>query len=145
MREILLFARDRTAMRRQVRMPCQIVEEAGFSLLAETCLDLSIQGMRVRALAPAPVGTRVLASFRVPGSSLYIDAEAEVTRVLWGRRYGDETCALGLNFIGMLRVDRAILASRLQGLPPPPPKRSVRVDYARTVFSIAKGFVPAQM
>ncbi len=145
MREILLSAQDRMALRRQVRMPCQVVEESQFKLLAETCLDLSTHGMRVRALLPVPVGTRVLTSFRVPDSSLYIDIEAEVTRVVWGRRSGDESSALGLRFLGLSRVDRAILASRLQGLPPPAPKRALRMDYARTVFSIAKAFVPAQM
>ena len=90
MREILLSARDRVALRRQVRIPCQVVEENGFSLLARECVDLSVKGMRVQALLPAPVGTIVLVSFRVPGSSLYIDVEAEVVRVLWGRRKNDQ-------------------------------------------------------
>lgn len=145
MREFLLSARDRAALRRQVRVPCQIVEEASFSLLANECMDLSVQGMRVRAVMPAPVGTRVIASFRVPGSSLYIDAEAEVVRILWGRRSLDGTSALGLRFLDLSRVDRAILAPRLKGLPPPAPERSLRFDYARSVFSIATDCIPAHI
>ena len=85
MREILLSARDRAALRRQVRMPCQVIEEEGFSLLANECMDLSVKGMRVRALMPAPVGTIVVASFRVPGSSLYIDVDAEVVQGALGK------------------------------------------------------------
>ena len=108
MREILLSARDRAALRRQIRMPCQVIEEEGFSLLANECMDLSVKGMRVRALMPAPVGTIVVASFRVPGSSLYIDVDAEVVRVLWGRRKADRTSALGLRFLNLSRIDRAI-------------------------------------
>jgi hypothetical protein len=142
-REILLCARDRETLRRRVRLPCQIVEEQGFSLLAQECEDLSTQGMRVRALLPARVGTRVLASFRVPGSSLYIDTEAEVVRVLWGRRSGDQGSSLGLRFLDLSRVDRAILASRLAGLPPPAPERSLRFDYASTVWAVARGLSAA--
>lgn len=136
MREILLSARDRVALRRRVRIPCQVVEENGFSLLARECMDLSVRGMRVEALLPAPVGTIVLVSFRVPGSSLYIDVDAEVVRVIWGRRRGDQTSALGLRFVGLSRVDRAILGSRLAGLPPPAPERSLRLDYARSVKAL---------
>jgi hypothetical protein len=140
MREILLSARDRTALRRRVRLPCQVVEEASFSLLAREALDLSPDGMCVRALLPAAVGTRVLASFRIPGSSLYIDTEAEVTRIIWGRRAADRSSGLGLRFLGLSRVDRAILTSRLNGLPPPVPTRSLRFDYARSVSAFSALF-----
>jgi len=144
-REILLSARDRVALRRQVRLPCQIVEEENFSLLADECMDLSVRGMRVKALLPAPVGTRVIASFRVPGSSLYLDVDAEVVRILWGRRRGDRHSALGLRFLDLSRVDRAILNSRLAGMPPPAPERNLRFDYARTVGSIAHNFAFARV
>ncbi|MFT3923467.1 MAG: PilZ domain-containing protein [Myxococcales bacterium] len=136
MREILLSARDRSVLRRLVRMPCQVVEEECFSLLASETLDVSVTGMRVRAIVPAAVGTKVLVSFRVPGSSLYIDVDAEVVRVLWGRRKGDQCSALGLRFLNLSRIDRAILGSRLQGLPPPRPERELRFDYASTVLSL---------
>jgi hypothetical protein len=139
-REILLSARDRSALRRQVRLPCQIVEEDRFELLANECIDLSVRGMRVRAILPAPVGTRVLASFRVPGSSLYLDLDAEVTRVIWGRRFNDRCAALGLRFVNLSPVDRAILGSRLAGMPPPVPARTLRFDYAATIAQVARGF-----
>jgi hypothetical protein len=140
MREILLSARDRAALRRRVRLPCQVVEQESFSLLSEECVDLSLTGMRVKALVPAPVGSKVLVSFRVPSSSLYIDVDAEVTRIMWGRRSGDRCSCLGLRFLDLSRVDRAILKSRLVGLPPPAPERTLRFDYARTVGSIARSF-----
>jgi len=136
MREFLLTARDRLALRRRVRIPCQVVEEESFSLLARECMDLSVRGMRVEALMPAPVGSIVLVSFRVPGSSLYIDVNAEVVRVQWGRRRSDQASALGLRFVGMSNIDRAILNSRLLGLPPPTPERELRFDYANSVRAL---------
>ena len=143
MREILLSARDRVALRRRVRLPCQVVEEQSFSLLGREALDLSLTGMRVRAVIPAPLGTLVIASFRVPGSSLYMDVDAEVSRISWGRRSSDRYSTLGLRFLHLSRVDRAILASRLAGLPPPVPERSLRLDYARSVGTFCAGFAAA--
>ncbi len=134
---ILRHAADRLALRRHVRMPCQVVCELGFKLLAHECIDLSLQGMGVRALYPASEGSPVLVSFRLPNSSLYIDVEAKIARMVWGRRREDAGAMLGLSFVDLPRVDRAILASRLRGLPPPAPKRRVRVDYAATVRAIA--------
>ena len=47
-------AKDRKALRRQVRVPCQVVRESDFSLVADVCLDMSPRGMRVYALTPKP-------------------------------------------------------------------------------------------
>lgn len=136
MHPILHHAADRHALRRQLRMPCQVVCEQGFTLLAQECVDLSLEGMGVRALLPASEGSPVLVSFRLPQSSLYIDVEAQIARMAWGRRREDGGAVLGLRFVALPRVDRAILASRLRGLPPPVPRRRVRVDYAASVRAI---------
>src|SRR5688500_13336151 len=95
----LRTASDRSALRRELRFPCQVVEEHEFTLLASECLDLSLSGMGVLALEPAPIGTSVIVSFRVPGGSLYIDTEAIVTRVAWSRRRSDRGLRLGLTFV----------------------------------------------
>ena len=137
MHTILRHAADRHALRRQLRMPCQVVCEHGFTLLAQECVDLSLEGMGVRALFPASEGSPVLVSFRLPSSSLYIDVEAQIARMAWGRRQEDAGAVLGLRFVDLGRVDRAILAERLRGLPPPVPRRRVRVDYAARVRAIA--------
>jgi hypothetical protein len=134
---ILHHAADRNALRRQLRMPCQVVCEHGFTLLASECVDLSLEGMGVRALFPAHEGSPVLVSFRLPNSSLYIDVEAHIARMAWGRRREDAGAVLGLRFTALDRTDRAILASRLRGMPPPVPRRRVRVDYAASVLAIA--------
>ncbi len=135
----LRFASDRTALRRTLRVPCQVVCEHNFTLLARETVDLSLEGMAVRALLPATERTPVLVSFRVPGSSLYIDVDAVITRMAWGRRDEDEGAVLGLRYLNLSAVDRAILASRLRGLPPPVPARRVRLDYAESVLAIAQG------
>jgi hypothetical protein len=46
-----------------------------------------------------------------------------------------------LRYLNLSPVDRAILASRLRGVPPPVPARRVRFDYAQSVLAIAEGLV----
>jgi len=139
MQPVLQTAKDRLALRRGVRIPCQVVDEEGFTLLARECFDLSVRGMGVKAIAPAPIGTPLIVSFRIPGSSYHCDFEARVARVVWGRRREDRYPSLGIELLDMDALSRAVLAARLRGLPPPVPMRRVRVDYAATVGSIAKG------
>ena len=136
---VVQSAADRKALRRQLRIPCQVVCEHDFLLLGSECLDLSLEGMAVRARLPALPHSPVLVSFRLPGSSLFIDVEALVTRMAWGRRDEDSGPTLGLRFLTLGAVDRAILAARLRGLPPPVPRRRVRADYAGSVRAIARG------
>lgn len=138
MSEVILFeARQRCSPRRAVRVPCQVVREAGFVLLADHTVDVSAEGALVRTAVPVPVGEPLLVSLRVPGGSSWIDAEAVVCRVILGRRPEDDGCALALRFDRMDAIDRALLATSVEGLPPPVPARRLRRDYARTVASIA--------
>lgn len=139
MQPVLLTAKDRLALRRRVRIPCQVVEEEGFTLLAKECFDLSVQGMGVKALQARPIGTPLIVSFRIPGSSYHCDFEARVARVVWGRRREDRHPALGIELIDMDPLSRAVLSARLRGLPPPAPMRPVRIDYARSIHRIASG------
>ncbi len=133
---MLESARDRVALRRRVRIPCQVVEEDGFSLLASQCLDLSVRGMGVRARSTVPIGTDVLVSFRIPNSPLFCDVPARVSRIVWGRRREDHDVGLGLEFGELDATTRAVLAVRLRGIPPPAPTRPLRVDYAESVRRI---------
>ena len=139
MQSILQTAKDRLALRRRVRIPCQVIDEQGFTLLARECFDLSIHGMGVKAVAPAPIGTPLIVSFRVPGSSFICDLEARVARIVWGRRREDKYPSLGIELLAMDPLMRAVLTARLRGLPPPVPARPVRIDYAASVDSIARG------
>lgn len=137
MQPVLLAARDRRALRRRVRISCQAVEEASFTLLARECFDLSVHGMALKALSPRPVGTPLIVSFRIPGSSYHCDLEARVARVAWGRRREDRHPALGIELLGIDPLSKAVLSARLRGLPPPVPMRKVRIDYAKSIERIA--------
>jgi hypothetical protein len=135
----LLPAASRTKVRRAVRLPCQVVDEArGFVEVARLALDLSPDGMLVECDDErVGIGDELLVSFRAPRSSLWIDAAAFVARVVHGRRRADHGRCLGLRFLDFDPAMRAALASTLEGLPPPVPARRTRVDYAGTVALIA--------
>jgi hypothetical protein len=136
MQKVLWTANDRKVLRRRVRVPCQIVSEHDFTLVSDTCLDLSARGMRVRALRPVALGTQLLVSFRIPDAGVHMDVSAVVSRVARGRRRGERFPTLGLTFVDLGHVEAVILTARLKGVPPPTPARHLRVDYARSVHAI---------
>ena len=136
MQKILWTANDREVLRRRVRVPCQVVCEQDFTLVSDTCLDLSPRGMRVRALRPVAVGTQLLVSFRIPDAGVHMDVNAVVSRVARGRRRGERFPTLGLCFVDLGHLEAIILTARLKGVPPPTPARHLRMDYARSVQAI---------
>lgn len=136
MKDGLWTASDRKALRRRVRVPCQVVREDDFTLIGDACLDMSLQGMRVRALKQVPIATPVLVSFRVPDSGVHMDLSAVVSRIARGRRRGERSATLGLTFIDMTQVESVILGARLKGVPPPAPARHLRIDYAASVRAV---------
>ena len=136
MQDDVWTAKDRKALRRRVCVPCQVVRESDFKLVADACLDLSPRGMRVRALTPVPLDTQVLVSFRVPTAGVHMDVSAVVTRLSRGRRRGERCATLGLSFVDLSPVEAVTLGARLRGLPPPAPARHLRKDYAGRVRAI---------
>ena len=78
---------ERRSTRRQVDLPCQAVAEEGFRFLGGRVIDLSPEGMQVASGAQVRVGEPVLVSFRAPNSTDWMDAEAEVARVVRGQRH----------------------------------------------------------
>jgi len=132
----MLPARDRASIRRGVLWPCQVVTESDFCLIGDLCFDISPRGMGVRALAPAAIGEDVLVSFRIPRTSIFVDIEGQIQRLGFGRRDGDQGPALGVRFLRMDAVSRAVLGARLHGLPPPLPTRRARVDYAASILAM---------
>jgi hypothetical protein len=111
----------RASLRREVLVPCQVVREDDFGLVAERTLDLSVDGMLVPIMRPVRVGDSVIVSFAIPG--MWIDAKAVVSRVVQGRRPSDEGPAAGLLFVALAPAARAALAGHLHGRPPPLPRR----------------------
>lgn len=147
-----LSTSSRRAVRRDVRTRCQAVGLSRFRLLGEQVLDLSPRGMLVACDTGVELGEDVLVSFRAPGQDrLWMDAEAQIARVVNGYRPGDRGYCIGLDFTYLERVDRNELLTRLVGVPPPVPQRrlrgardrrrgpgSVRIDAIVSIGAIAR-------
>ena len=116
-------ASRRISTRRGVTLPCQAVRERDFKLIADRTLDISVDGLLLPLQHEEQVltGETLILSFPIPG--MWIDAEASVTRVVHGRRPGDEGPACGVLFDVISPSARAALAGFLHGKPPPLPRR----------------------
>src|SRR6266700_4034522 len=88
----------RKARRHVVQIPCQVVRERDFRLIGDCIVDVSSNGVLVTPADPVLTGERVFASFRLPGSSFWIDVEATVARVVHGRRPSEHSRAIALEF-----------------------------------------------
>ena len=133
---LLVRRNDRREVRRAISVPCQIVRERDFRLVAETALDVSPDGMLIATEIELETGENVFVSFRATELGIWFDSEAKVARVIRGRRPGDKGRAIGLHFSTMSRVKRLILRNHLRRIPPPVPRRSQRVDWSATVKGI---------
>src|SRR5438445_56001 len=76
----------RRALRHAVQISCQVVRERDFRLVGDRIVDLSTSGMLVTPADPVLTGERIIASFRLPNSTYWIDVDATVARVVHGRR-----------------------------------------------------------
>lgn len=138
----ILATPQRRAVRRATRARCHAVSDLGFELLGELALDVSPLGMMLACDAPAALGETVFVSLQTPGPSpIWLDAEAEITRILHGFRAGDHGYCAGLRFTYLERKSRAELLARLAGLPPPIPRR--RLLTARQRASNQFPYAPA--
>ena len=116
----------RRIARRALRTNCEAVGLDGFRLLGERVLDLSPYGMLLAADAEAKLGESVVVSFKAPHSGQWIDADAEVARIVQGWRPWDPGYALGLRFTRISLAARIELREQLHGMPPPVPRRPMR-------------------
>jgi len=115
-------ASRRIATRRDVLLPCQAVRESDFKLISDRTLDVSVDGLLLPVDEPILTGETLIVSFPIPG--MWIDAECSVTRVVHGRRPGDDgLLAIGVLFDVISPSARAALAGFLHGKPPPLPRR----------------------
>ncbi len=129
----LVHAQQRRALRRGVRVDCQVVRERDFTLVGSRGLDLSPLGMLVVADVPVMTGEPLLVAFRLPRSTWWFDAEGTVARVVHGRRPGDAGRCFGVEFDAIEGALQYFLHTALQGVPPPLPRREARIDYAASV------------
>ena len=116
----------RASFRRFVRLDCQVVREHDFKLVGDLALDLSTNGMRVRAVRRVLTGEEVIVAFKPPRSNRWFDAQATVARVLHGRRPGDQGLSFGLSFYNLSRADEQLLFERIRGLAAPDALRPPR-------------------
>ena len=118
---------SRRSSRHSVQIACQVVRERDFRLVADRIVDLSDSGLRVMPADPVLTGERLLVSFKLPRSRVWVDVEATVTRVVHGRRPGEHTRGLGLEFDQLEMFPRFMLKQLLKKAPlSPPGQRSGR-------------------
>ena len=135
----IVIARQRSAIRRAIKVPCRVVREMDFQLLGTQTLDLSQDGMLIPSEMGVEVGDECVVSFKATELGIWFDTVATVARVLEGRRPTDRGRAVGLRFRTLDAVHRLILRGHLRKVPPPLPAREQRIDYAATIFKIAYG------
>ncbi len=129
----LVHARQRRALRRPMRVECQVVRERGFTLVGSRAVDLSPYGMLVMAQERVLTGEPVLITFRLPRTSWWFDAEATIARVAHGRRPGDLGRCFAVDFETLGDEARTFLGLALRRHPPTLPTREPRFDYAASV------------
>jgi hypothetical protein len=129
--------RERVAFRHRLHVPCEVVRERDFKLVALQTFDVSMTGMMVETLRDVAIGDEVILSFRPPQGIRYVDAEAIVTRVVAGNRRGDVGTAVGLTFTDMDPASFVTLRTALRRLPPLAAVRRPRLDYAAMIRVIA--------
>ncbi|MBN1653955.1 MAG: PilZ domain-containing protein [Deltaproteobacteria bacterium] len=134
---ILVKKSLRRMIRRAVPSECTAFGTKEYREIGTRVLDLSPQGMLIACNHRVKVGDSIMLFFQAPGiEQLWLDAEAEVTRVVQGFRRYDPGYCMGVRFTYLEKPDRTLLAGRLVGYPPPIPRRRLRVDYAESIRRI---------
>ena len=102
------------------------MRERDFCLIADRIDNLSVTGLLVSPADTVLTGEKLIVSFQAPRWGVWIDAEATVARVLHGRRWGEYTRSLGLEFETLPAWSRFVLEQNLRQIPyaPPSPPRT---------------------
>lgn len=119
----------RRAVRRAVRLDCEVESRLWTGFLAFAATDLSPYGLWVETDFPLVAGEAVsvrLAPPRWPAWTQPIEVEARVARASLSRRRGERRrSGMGLAFQNLPPVNAGLLALALRGLPPPLPRRAL--------------------
>jgi len=135
MNDSIAYRSERRTLRHAADLVCHVVRERGFVDIGGNTLDVSVDGIRLRSDADVALGDEVVLSVRLPRSRQWIDAQGRIVRIERGTRTGDKGRAIAIAFTAMDPVDRAMLAGATASVPPPVPRRSVRMDYAATIIA----------
>ena len=126
--------------RHSVQIPAQIVRLHDFRLLADCIENLSVGGALAGPSGCAAPGEKLIVSFQVPGSQVWLDVDAVVARVIQGRRPTDRGPQLGLRFETLSDKSEKLLLRVLQQAPPSAPKtRPGRRDKRAAVRELVIG------
>jgi hypothetical protein len=108
--------------RHVLRTPCQIVRLRDFRLIADRVENFSAGGLLVSPAEPVLTGEEVLISLRFPQTDEWFDATAVVSRVVHGRRPGEWSRRLGLEFHELDLEGKCLIERQLRLTPPAPPR-----------------------
>ena len=123
----------RRSRRRRITVPCQAVADYDFCLLGDELADLSETGLLLRSDGtPAEVGETVLVSFRPPGSTQWVDAEAKVVRLITGSAPGAP--GLGLELLELPPFESGLLAGALELAERPRERRQPMLQVRRRSY-----------
>ena len=137
MSAILVKKSHRKTVRRAVRSRCTAFAVNDYREIGHQVVDVSPYGMLIVCNDSVELGDPIMLFFRAPGTDeLWLDAEAEVTRIVHGFRQYDPGYCMGVRFTYFERPEQKELSHRLIGYPPPIPRRRPRVDYAESVRRI---------
>jgi hypothetical protein len=80
-------------------------------------LDLSVTGMLLETEMPILTGEELIVSFKSPADDRWFDCEANVARVVHGRRRSDARRALGISFETIDPFSGLLLCEHLRNAP----------------------------
>jgi hypothetical protein len=80
-------------------------------------LDLSVTGMLLETEMPILTGEELIVSFKSPADDRWFDCEANVARVVHGRRRTDARRALGIAFDTIDPFSGLLLCEHLRNAP----------------------------
>lgn len=126
---------DRTTVRHAAKLDCHVVAEKGFRTLKGRTLDVSDEGLRLSTDADVEIGENVILAIRLPHGRSWVDAHGRVVRIERGARNGDPGRAIAIRFTAIDPVDRGMLKGAIAKVPPPVPRRDLRIDFAATVIA----------
>jgi hypothetical protein len=134
---ILVRANGRRDVRHAVDLSCSVVREKDSRLASLRAVDLSPDGMRVELKdVDVEAGDRFFVCFRTTAFGIWFYTDAFATRLLRGRRPGEQGRSLALKFGSLSAVSRLCIRGALRRVPPHLPQREQRIDYAATVSRI---------
>jgi hypothetical protein len=132
--------KNRRAMRRAVIAPCVVVATDGYRLISHRMLDLSPRGMLVSSRTDLEIGDDVFVSFQPPGDGKWMNAKAEVARIIHGSRAWDMGPCVGLSFKDLDYSAHGELLARLAGIPPTIPRRPLLRSSG--IYSVSYPVIP---